>query len=219
MATNNQLNTATTAISVAEGGTGVATMTTAYTPICAGTTATGNLQPVSGTGLANSGWILTSNGAAALPTFQAPVINVLSVPLTATNVLAMYATPFQIIAAQGSNTLIVVYSTILEYIHGGSAFAGGSGSGNGPVLQYGNSAHAAGDLSFISLMDITSASSQVSYGAANNGNNQYPLVLANPSSGAVNQGIYATNDTAAYTGGTGSSLRYTIYYAVLTTTV
>lgn len=66
----NQLNTATTSISVAEGGTGVATMTTAYSPVCAGTTATGSLQ-VASTGLGTSGFVLTSNGSSALPSFQA----------------------------------------------------------------------------------------------------------------------------------------------------
>jgi hypothetical protein len=56
---------------VAGGGTGVTTMTTAYAPVCAGTTATGNLQ-VASTGLASSGFVLTSTGSASLPTFQAP---------------------------------------------------------------------------------------------------------------------------------------------------
>ena len=55
---------------VIEGGTGVVTMTTAYAPVISGTTATGPLQ-VASTGLATSGFVLTSNGAAAVPSFQA----------------------------------------------------------------------------------------------------------------------------------------------------
>ena len=55
---------------VAGGGTGVTTMTTAYAPVCAGTTATGNLQ-VASTGLSTSGFVLTSTGASSLPTWQA----------------------------------------------------------------------------------------------------------------------------------------------------
>lgn len=55
---------------VAGGGTGVTTMTTAYAPVCAGTTATGALQ-VASTGLSTSGFVLTSTGASSLPTFQA----------------------------------------------------------------------------------------------------------------------------------------------------
>ena len=62
--------TLTTPVTVPHGGTGVATMTTAFAPVCAGVTATGALQ-VADTGLGTSGYILTSNGASALPSFQA----------------------------------------------------------------------------------------------------------------------------------------------------
>lgn len=54
---------------VAGGGTGD-TSFTAYAVICGGTTSTGALQNVSGVG--TSGQVLTSNGAAALPTWQTP---------------------------------------------------------------------------------------------------------------------------------------------------
>jgi hypothetical protein len=54
-------------LTVANGGTGLATLTTAYAVVCAGTTATGALQHVSGLG--TSGQVLTSNGAGALPTW------------------------------------------------------------------------------------------------------------------------------------------------------
>lgn len=53
---------------VAGGGTGNTTFT-AYSVIAAGTTATGAFQNVSGLG--SSGNVLTSNGAGALPTWQA----------------------------------------------------------------------------------------------------------------------------------------------------
>lgn len=58
-------------IPVTEGGTGLVTATTAYAPICGGTTATGAFQAAS-TGLSTAGYVLTSNGASALPSFQAP---------------------------------------------------------------------------------------------------------------------------------------------------
>lgn len=56
-----------TDVSVADGGTGRSTSTTAYGLIAAGTTATGAHQTLA-TG--TSGQILKSNGASALPTFQ-----------------------------------------------------------------------------------------------------------------------------------------------------
>lgn len=58
-----------TAVDVAHGGTGLTTMTTAYAVLCAGTTATGVVQPLAALGA--SGTVLMSNGAGALPSFQA----------------------------------------------------------------------------------------------------------------------------------------------------
>lgn len=55
-------------LGVAGGGTGVAS-TTAYAVLCGGTTSTGPLQSIASVGTA--GLVLTSNGAGALPTFQA----------------------------------------------------------------------------------------------------------------------------------------------------
>ena len=55
-------------ITVPYGGTGL-TSTTAYAVLCGGTTSTAALQPVASVG--TSGYVLTSNGASALPTFQA----------------------------------------------------------------------------------------------------------------------------------------------------
>lgn len=53
---------------VPQGGTGLSSLT-AYAVLAGGTTATGNVQQVSGVGTA--GQVLTSNGAGALPTWQA----------------------------------------------------------------------------------------------------------------------------------------------------
>jgi hypothetical protein len=52
-----------------QGGTGLST-TTAYSVVFSGTTSTGNFQAAAGPGTATH--VLTSNGAGALPTFQAP---------------------------------------------------------------------------------------------------------------------------------------------------
>ena len=60
--------TSNTAVTVAQGGTG-ATSATAYAVQCGGTTSTGAHQSIASVG--SSGQVLTSNGAGALPTFQA----------------------------------------------------------------------------------------------------------------------------------------------------
>lgn len=67
--TNGSKNLVSTGtLGVDQGGTGLTT-TTAYSVVFTGTTATGNFQASAGPG--SAGQILTSNGAGALPTFQA----------------------------------------------------------------------------------------------------------------------------------------------------
>lgn len=56
-----------TPVTVPFGGSGLSSLT-AYAVLCGGTTSTGNFQQVSG--LATTGFVLTSNGAGALPTWQ-----------------------------------------------------------------------------------------------------------------------------------------------------
>jgi hypothetical protein len=55
-------------VSVANGGTGDTSLT-AYAVLCGGTTSTNPVQPIASVGTAGN--VLTSNGAGALPTFQA----------------------------------------------------------------------------------------------------------------------------------------------------
>lgn len=55
-------------LNVAHGGTSITTAT-AFAPICGGTTPTGPFQSAA-TGIATVGFVLTSNGAGALPSFQ-----------------------------------------------------------------------------------------------------------------------------------------------------
>ena len=64
----NTINPSTDLI-VQDGGTGRSSHV-AYTPICGGTTTTGDQQSVASLG--TDGYVLTSNGAGALPSFKAP---------------------------------------------------------------------------------------------------------------------------------------------------
>lgn len=67
MATNDQLNTSTVPIPVTSGGSGT-TSFNAYSVLTGGTTSTADFQSVASPGTAKQ--VLTSNGAAALPTYQ-----------------------------------------------------------------------------------------------------------------------------------------------------
>lgn len=85
----------TGSLAVGRGGTGNTTFT-AYSVICAGTTATGAFQNVPGVG--TSGQILTSNGAGALPTWQT---NAAAQPFTDASALIFNA---------GDNTKLAKFS-------------------------------------------------------------------------------------------------------------
>jgi len=85
MTTQNATNTSNP-ITVAQGGTNDSSLTS-YSILCGGTTSTAALQNVSSVG--TSGQVLTSNGASALPTWEAAggggagsVINTLSTTIT-----------------------------------------------------------------------------------------------------------------------------------------
>jgi hypothetical protein len=124
---------------VANGGTGMTT-TTPYALFAAGTTATGNHQQVSGLG--TSGWVLTSNGAGALPTWQAIATSTFGRWTTVSGTQDSSNKTFTIAnALSASSEIVVVNGVVLD-----------SGASNDYVLsgttltfQAGFTAPAAGD--------------------------------------------------------------------------
>jgi len=101
--------TSNTAVTVAQGGTG-ATSQTAYAVLCGGTTSTAAYQSIAGVG--SSGQVLTSNGAGALPTFQAAA----GATITGTTTSGTYfivgttSTSGSLSTASISNTNVVSYN-------------------------------------------------------------------------------------------------------------
>ncbi len=99
------------------GGTGLATYTP-YALLAGGTTATGNLQQISGLGSSNQ--VLTSNGPSALPTWQNAAGGsgtVTSVAMTVPSFLSVTATPITT-----SGTFAVTLSgTALPIANGGTS--------------------------------------------------------------------------------------------------
>lgn len=94
-------------LSVPRGGTGAATFT-AFSVICAGTTATGNFQNVSGVG--TLGQILTSQGAGSLPQWAAPATSGTVTSISAGTGITLTPNP---IVATGSVALTVPVTAIL----------------------------------------------------------------------------------------------------------
>lgn len=200
-----------TPITVSFGGTGD-TSFTAYAPVCGGTSTTAPLQSAA-TGISNSGYVLTSNGAAALPSFQPlalPGGQVVSLTLTAAQVNSVYATPIQILAAQGANTCIVVQEVVYEYLFN-TTFGGGTSTGL--VVQYGNAAHGVGPNASTMNVNIVGTSSSFIKSVPSAG------TAGLPPSTMVNTGLFISNTGAAFTGGGTGQIRITIYFAVLTSTI
>lgn len=121
-------------VAVSYGGTGLATMT-AYAVLCGGTTSTGALQSLASVG--TSGQVLTSNGAGALPTWQAATGGVASVTGTA-NRITIGGTgtnpTVDIAATYVGQTSITTLGTIGTGVWQGTVVAptyGGTGVNNG----------------------------------------------------------------------------------------
>jgi hypothetical protein len=102
-------------LGVAQGGTGD-TSTTAYAVLCGGTTSTGSLQSVAALG--TSGWVLTSNGASALPTFQS-----VSGTGTVTSVSVVSANGFGGTVATPTSTPAITLTTSITGLLKGSSSA------------------------------------------------------------------------------------------------
>lgn len=100
-------------VTVPQGGTGLTTLT-AYALMAAGTTATGNMQQVSGVG--TSGQVLTSNGAGALPTWQA-----------AAGTIGGSIANTQVAVGSGANT--IAGSSALTFASGGLSITGTTNPG------------------------------------------------------------------------------------------
>lgn len=114
--TTNASNISSGTLAVGEGGSGAGTFT-AYALLTAGTTSTGAFQNVSGVG--SSGQCLVSNGASALPTWQACASGsgtVTSVAMTVPTFLSISGSPITTSGTLG----LTLSGTALPVLNGGT---------------------------------------------------------------------------------------------------
>lgn len=134
-----------TPVTVPFGGTGK-TLFTPFAPIAEGSTNTSNLVSLDDAGFNTPGYVLTTNGNAAAPTWQpAPGgsgITVTTVPVTVAQIQGCYATPVLILAAPGAGMMINVVSIVFQLTIAGVAYSL-PGSTNLIGFQYGSSTHLA----------------------------------------------------------------------------
>jgi hypothetical protein len=192
--TTGSLAAGFTPVTVPIGGTGNTTFT-AYSVICAGTTATGTFQNVSGVG--TSGQVLTSNGASALPTWQSVAVGrLVSYQIFTTGTAATYTKPSGV-------TSILVECT-----------GGGGGGGGINVTTITSSAAGGGGSGGFARLYIASASGTYTYtvgaagaagaAGANAGGNATATTFSTISAGGGNGGAAGVAGTGA-AGGLGGA--------------
>jgi hypothetical protein len=149
--------------------------------------------------------INTATGAITLSLFSSVLTS--TVTLTAAEVDAMYATPQLIVPAPGTGlALLPTACQIVTVVS--TAFAGGGIA----QLQWGNTAHAGGTVALDTTTpaaEITAAASQIytQYGVA--------TTTVTPIATANGLGLYFTNATGPFTGGTGSTVTLSVSYMVV----
>lgn len=149
-----------------------------------------------------------ASGTAGLVTDSG--VGSVTMTLNTAAVTGAYAAPVQLIAAPGSGkTIIIMNATIAVASTGNTAYA----TGGVAVIQYGNTVHGAGTTalaaSTIPAANVTAAANSVIQEVG-------PTAAV---TGAGNLGIYFSNQTGAYTNGTGTNLIIQIEYFVVPVSV
>jgi hypothetical protein len=145
-----------------------------------------------------------ANGAISSDKLAPTTIKYARVSLSAAQWNGMYATPVQIVAAQGAGTQIVVHAANLTMTFVAAQYAAGGVA----LLQYTNTANGAG----------TAATGTVAAATVNGLAASSALTLQGAQAAAAitavqNQGIFISNQTAAFTTGDGTWV-IDIWYSV-----
>lgn len=156
----------------------------------------------------NTGALTIANDAINSAKISPEVVQYVKVSLSAANFLGMYAAPVVLVAAGGANTLHVVERVAFEVDYGGAQFA----NGGAVLVQYTNTANGAG-----APASATTAAAVFNAFAADGVVGAAGSLASATAAGTVNQGLYLSNQTAAFITGS-STVDVHIWYSTVTTT-
>jgi hypothetical protein len=167
--------------------------------IATGVTMTGPVT-ISNTGVTTIGAnsITSSNLATNLP-------QVARVNMTLAQFQGMYAAPVLLVPAAGANTALMFQGMQVVQNYGSAALAGGGVT----AVQLGSTVDGAG---VIASTTLSAATFQVTASSIYTFN---PGVVVEPTATCANVGLYLSNVTGAFTGGTGSTFIANVYYSVI----
>jgi hypothetical protein len=168
----------------------------------------GNFPQNSGTaGLVVDSGVSVASISSAIT--QLGVLYQVSVTLNTATMTTAYATPAQLIAAVAGKVIQIISASVYTASTGNTAYA----TGTAPIIQYGSTVHGGGTLATgagLVAGDITASTSQV---------RTLPGIASSALTGVTNTGIYFSNATNNYTGGTGTNVTFNIVYMLITATV
>jgi hypothetical protein len=146
----------------------------------------------------------------AWTTYTAETIQAATGTITAAQFQGMYAAPFELIPAQGANTVIKFHGASLELIWNTTQYTN-AGAGN-VYVQYSNTVHAGGTLltAAITGANVTGANASRYYAFS------FEPVIGDLADTA-NQGLYLSNTGAAYATGD-STFNWYVWYSVINVT-
>lgn len=129
------------------------------------------------------------------------------VVLPASSITGAFATPALLLPSPGTGKAIMINS-VRVVTHVVTPFAGG-GAGS---IQYGQTVHGGGTLA----VDATTPAAEIN-AVGSQIYSQYgvPATTVNPTSDITATGVYFSNATGAFTGGTGSTVTFNIAYTII----
>ena len=126
--------------------------------------------------------------------------------LTAAQINGMYAAPILLVPAPPAGMLILPGTAVLNVVYGSAQFA----SGGAIALQYKNTVDGGGTLATGTIAAATLN------GVTANDSLIFPAASSILSANAVAQPLYLSNQTGAFTTGTGATANLTVTYRLIT---